>query len=83
MAFLEMYNKVTKSLDDGKFTIGIFIDLSKAFDTIDHAILLNKLLISAKAICQCKWPGFQLQDYKLWCSAGFHSWTVVISYLYQ
>ena len=40
---MEMYNQISKSLSEGQFTIGIFIDLSKAFDTIDHKILLNKL----------------------------------------
>ena len=39
MDVLDMYDKVAKSLDEGKFTIGVFIGLSKAFDTIDHEIL--------------------------------------------
>ena len=38
-----MCNNITKSLDDGKAVIGIFIDLSKAFDTVNHNILLDKL----------------------------------------
>ena len=31
------------SIDSGKFGCGIFIDLRKAFGTVNHEILLNKL----------------------------------------
>ena len=43
LALLELVEKITKSIDDGKYTIGICIDIKKAFDTIDHNILLQKL----------------------------------------
>jgi len=38
-----MVNKISEAIDSNKFSIGVFIDLPKAFDTIDHRILLNKL----------------------------------------
>jgi hypothetical protein len=43
MALLNMVDHITQQLDSRAFSLGIFIDLSKAFDTIDHNILLRKL----------------------------------------
>ena len=43
LAILELVTKITKAIDDNEFTMGVFLDLSKAFDTVDHNILLKKL----------------------------------------
>ena len=43
LALLELTEEITSALDKKKSTIGVFIDLKKAFDTIDHTLLLAKL----------------------------------------
>ena len=43
LASIELIDRITQDLDKGKIPISIFLDLSKAFDTLDHAILLQKL----------------------------------------
>ena len=40
---IDFIDKITEAIDEGKYSIGIFLDLSKAFDTIDHKILIRKL----------------------------------------
>ena len=42
-ALLSTIDKIQAAIDNHDYTCGIFIDLSKAFDTVDHEILLNKL----------------------------------------
>ena len=42
-AFIHLLNKISSAIDQHETTIGIFLDLSKAFDTIDHEILFTKL----------------------------------------
>ena len=42
-ALLELVEKITTAMDKKKYTLGVFIDLKKAFDTIDHELLIKKL----------------------------------------
>ena len=42
-AISELVGEIIKSNDKNKFTISVFLDLSKAFDTLDHKILYSKL----------------------------------------
>ena len=40
---IELTTKILQSIDNSEYTIGIFLDLAKAFDTVNHEILLEKL----------------------------------------
>ena len=42
-AALEIVDRITTHLDNNQLPISIFLDLSKAFDTLDHTILLKKI----------------------------------------
>ena len=42
-ALINITENIRKALDDGNIACGVFVDLQKAFDTVDHQILLAKL----------------------------------------
>ena len=79
-ALIEITEKIKKkSIDSGLYGCGIFIDLRKAFDTVNHDILLMKLqhygirnnMLSwfksylTDSIIQ--WAKFRNAGNKLWC----------------
>ena len=46
---------IRKAMDTGMLTGAVFVDLSKAFDTVDHARFLSKLLIYGILNRELKW----------------------------
>ena len=57
MAIIDFVDKIPRNIDNNKHSIGfgIFLDLSKAFDTIDHQILLRKLQCYGIRGIACDW----------------------------
>ena len=43
MAMMILLDNITQALDNGDYAIGVFLDFQKAFDTVNHEILLEKL----------------------------------------
>ena len=43
LALIELLEEICTAIDNKKITVGVFIDLKKAFDTLDHELLLKKL----------------------------------------
>ena len=44
MSLLLLVDEMTEALDKGEYIVGIFIHSSKAFDTVNHAILLQIII---------------------------------------
>ena len=42
-AIVSLSESVYKALNNNQFIIGLFVDLKKAYDTVNHSILLEKL----------------------------------------
>src|SRR6218665_1862495 len=41
MSLLGMQDKISSAIENNEYAMGIFFDLAKAFDTVDHNILLK------------------------------------------
>ncbi|GAB0187654.1 mitochondrial enolase superfamily member 1 [Grus japonensis] len=52
---ISFYDKVTHSVNEGKAVDIVYLDFSKAFDTISHIILLEKLPIHGLDGCVLGW----------------------------
>ena len=68
LALMDLVDNISKNIDEGNYSIGIFLDLSKAFDTIDHTILLDKLCRYGVRGVTLNWFKHYLNDRKQFVS---------------
>ena len=61
-ALINLTNKIWDQLGSGQFACGIFVDLQRAFDTVDHDILIQKLNHNGIREVVKNWLLFYLQN---------------------
>ena len=61
---VDLIDEIKKALDEGNYAISIFLDLSKAFDTVNHYILLSKLDVYGIQDIENKWSRSYLNKRK-------------------
>jgi len=52
---ISFYDQVTRLVDEGKAVDVVYLDFSKAFDTVPHSILLEKLAAHGLDGCTLCW----------------------------
>ena len=62
LAAIELIDRISGYMDTGKIHICIFLDLSKAFDTLDSSIILDKLKYYGFGNTPLKWFHSYLKD---------------------
>ena len=72
-AIVQLVDKIFYSFEKEQFTLGVFIDLSKAFDTVDHSILLKKLKLYGITDKNLAWFESYLSNRKQYIETGENS----------
>ena len=80
-ALLNLTEEIRDALDNNSFAAGVFVDLQKAFDTVDHTILLNKLNYYGIRGLANNWFKSYLSNRKQYVSInGFESDVAIMKY---
>ena len=69
---MSIVENIQIQLDDGKYSAGVFVDLKKAFDTVDHNILLKKLDYYGVRGIANEWFASYLKNRKQFVSISGH-----------
>ncbi len=70
LAILDSIEHVTSAIDQKAYATGLFIDLKKAFDTIDHKILIKKLELYGIRGVVLDWVSSYLDNRKQYVQLG-------------
>ncbi|KAK4827945.1 hypothetical protein QYF61_022560 [Mycteria americana] len=78
---ISFYDKVTCLVDEGKAVDVVYLDFSKAFDTVSHGILLEKLAAHGLDGCTLRWVKNWLdgQAQRAVVNGVYSSWRLVTS----
>ena len=71
-AMFEIANKWFQNIDIGQLNGVVFLDLKKAFDTVDHRILLHKLYLYGINAIAFNWFRSYLSNRKQYCQVNDH-----------
>ena len=71
-SLLNTTNQLCLNIDRGQYNLEVFIDLRKAFDTVNHDILLCKLYHYGIKSAELKWYKSYLSDRRQYCSISGH-----------
>ena len=97
LALIDLINNIFSAIDRNETTLGIFLDLSKAFDTINLEILCQKLqhygiretalpwiksYLEDRSICPVWVPSVLSAENFMWRPAGLNSWASFVCYLH-
>ena len=93
-AIVQLVDQINHSFEKNLYTLGIFIDLSKAYYAGDHRILITKLENYGVKGTNLQWFKSYLKNreqfiayenffdflYKhfMWCATRFNSWTITL-----
>ena len=97
-ALISLTEDIRKNLDNGNLGCGIFVDLQKAFDTVEHDILLAKLehygirgmtnnwfksyLFNRKQFVLINGHISNQNFSKIWCPSRFSTWPTFVLDIY-
>ena len=67
---MKLVNQICESFERNQYTLGVFIDLSKAFDTVNHSVLIKKLQMYGIRGINLAWFCSYLANRKQYISLG-------------
>ena len=67
---VKLANQIYESFERNQYTLGVFIDLSKAFDTVNHSVLIKKLQMYGIRGINLAWFCSYLANRKQYISLG-------------